>query len=115
MAIFRASMLFFGLFFGLISGLNAFAGAPNPCKKTLDPSCQQICQTCADAGYIVGQAKNGDGFWMDCVRPIITSTPEPAKAASTGHTLPVVDGGLIAKCKAADPGFGMGKAPATPH
>jgi hypothetical protein len=72
--------------------------------------CKEIAEACRQAGFIKGDWKKGDGLWRDCVNPIVqgkTSVPGATKP------LPVVDGKLVADCKAKHPKFGGGKVGST--
>jgi len=94
--------------------LNVYAKQPNCQAKNLGPACQQICSACEGAGFIVGEAKIGDGFWVDCVHPIMTGGAEPAKAVKAGHPLPAAPSGgwasVAAQCQGTNPGWaGTGK------
>lgn len=68
--------------------------------------CKQIKQACEAAGFVKGQAKEGSGLWVDCIKPIMTGTAQPEKASKA---LPTVDAKLVADCKAKHPNFGEGK------
>lgn len=68
-----------------------------------DHPCKAIEQACEQAGFVKGQAKEGTGLWVDCIRPIMTGTAQPAKAKKA---LPSVDASVVAACKAKRPDFG---------
>jgi N-acetylglucosamine-6-sulfatase len=70
--------------------------------------CQQIVAACAEAGFVQGGARTGDGIQVDCVRPIMLGTEQPRRATKP---LPPVDPALIEACKARNPNFGQGIAP----
>lgn len=96
---------------------SAFA-APQPCaNKKLGPACLQICNACQNAGFIVGEANIGDGFWVDCIAPIMTGNPEPAKAVKANHIIPAAPGGnwapVASQCQATNPGWGIPKPKAS--
>lgn len=102
------NLLFFAVIF---LSVNVFAAnQPNCQAKKLGPACQQICSACVGAGFIVGEAKIGDGFWVDCVRPLMTGSAEPAKAVKAGHPLPAAPSGgwgpIASQCQASNPGWG---------
>lgn len=67
-------------------GSVAFAKGPHPANCSKIPStasaCSAICQACAGANFIVGDAREGTGFYVDCAEPIIKNggTHRPAKA-----------------------------------
>jgi hypothetical protein len=82
--------------------LVAFSSAPavfaaprvptNPCPKqhpNIDPSCQQVCQACYQAKFVVGEYRIGDGFWRDCVAPLVTGGQPPRPPTNDGRELPV--------------------------
>jgi arylsulfatase A-like enzyme len=72
-------------------------------------ACAQILAACRDAGFAPG-ATRGARLQVDCVAPIMQgSEPRRAKQA-----LPKVDPRLVADCKAQNPRFGQGRAPAEP-
>src|SRR5579859_5287906 len=63
----------------------------NPCPKqypNIDQSCQQVCQACYEAKYVVGEWNMGDGFWADCVAPLVTGKPAPKATSNDGRELP---------------------------
>jgi hypothetical protein len=102
--------IIFVLAFTFLS-LSVFAAnQPNCTAKKLGPACQQICSACVSAGFIVGEAKIGDGFWVDCVHPLMTGSAEPAKAVKAGHPLPAAPSGgwapVAAQCQASNPNWG---------
>jgi hypothetical protein len=74
-------------------------------KIPKDANCAQIYQACQNAGFIVGEAKEGKGLWMDCVDPIMQGIP-PKKSVLP---LPSVSPQVVASCKAKHPRFGSGK------
>lgn len=67
--------------------------------------CQQIAAACRQAGFVQGGARTGEGIGVDCIRPIMTGTPQPRRASKP---LPQVDPQIVAACKARNPGFGQG-------
>jgi hypothetical protein len=76
----------------------AFAGNPgnrvptNPCPKqfpNIDQSCQAVCEACYEAKYVVGEWNQGDGFWADCVGPLVTGKKPPKATTNDGRELPV--------------------------
>ena len=69
-------------------------------------SCHQILKACEDAGFVKGEYQEGYGLWRDCIDPIMqgkTTVPGASK------TLPSIDAGLVAACKAKNPKFGSGE------
>jgi len=70
--------------------------------------CEQIEQDCKSAGFILGDAKTGNGLWVDCIRPIMRGTGQPSSAKIA---LPQVSPDVVTACKAKHPNFGEGKGP----
>lgn len=68
--------------------------------------CAQIKKACETAGFVKGQAKEGTGLWVDCIKPIMEGTAQPAKAIKA---LPAVDSSIVNDCKVKHPKFGQGK------
>jgi hypothetical protein len=68
--------------------------------------CAQIKQACEQAGFVKGDAKEGNGLWVDCIDPIMQGKPQPKKATKA---LPTVSSTLIAECKAKKANWGEGK------
>jgi len=90
----------------LFLSATAFAEPAQSGKNHEPGPCRQIEKACMDAGFIKGDAKKGDGLWLDCINPLmqgITTVPGATKA------LPAVDPGVVAACKAKHPKFGQGK------
>src|SRR6202045_4483119 len=73
------------------------------------PPCAAIRQVCLNAGFVMNGARAGEGLIVDCVRPIMQGTPQPARASKP---LPAVDPALVEACRAQNPGFGMRNAQA---
>jgi arylsulfatase A-like enzyme len=71
--------------------------------------CAQIAEACRQGGFVRGDAKEGIGLQVDCIRPIMQGTAQPSRA---GKPLPQIDPALVAACKARNPDFGQ--APAQP-
>jgi arylsulfatase A-like enzyme len=81
----------------------------SPPSSAQDP-CAQIAAACRDAGFTPGGARQGTGLRIDCVRPIVEGRAQPPRASKR---LPQVDAGIVAACKAANPGLGRAaEAPA---
>jgi hypothetical protein len=68
--------------------------------------CDEITTACKGAGFIEGDAKKGDGLWVDCVDPIMQGAKQPAKATKP---LPTVSPQVVAACKQKNPKFGEQK------
>ncbi len=60
------------------------------------PACVEIMAVCEQAGFVRGDAKAGDGLFVDCVVPILRGTPQRRRASKP---LPQVDPRLVADCK----------------
>src|SRR5262249_31730107 len=60
------------------------------------PACIEIMASCEQAGFVRGDAKAGDGLFIDCVIPIVRGTPQRPRASKP---LPQIDPKLIADCK----------------
>ena len=97
----RAYSVFF-IFNFLLNGPMAFSDGKirkptNPCLKkypNIDATCQQVCAACFQANFVVGEAKIGDGFWGDCVSPIVTGRKPKLQPSNDGHGIPVLPTGL---------------------
>jgi hypothetical protein len=89
----------------LALGFAALAGAQTPPPKPPGP-CQQIIDACKNAGFIEGDAKNGNGLGMDCIAPIMRDTAQPTDAHIP---LPKVSADIVAACKQRRPNFGEAK------
>jgi len=72
------------------------------------PACVEIMAVCEQAGFVRGDAKAGDGLFVDCVVPILRGTPQRRRASKP---LPQVDARLVAHCKVQNPNFGQRVAP----
>ena len=60
--------------------------------------CTQIEKACHRAGFA-----SGFGMGPDCIRPIMTATPQQQQATKP---LPQIDPQVVAACKQQDPNFG---------
>jgi hypothetical protein len=81
------------------------AGAQTPPPKPPGP-CQQIVEACKSAGFIEGDAKNGNGLGKDCIAPIMRDSAQPPNAQIA---LPKVSADVVAACKQRRPNFGEPK------
>lgn len=45
------------------------------------PACVEIMAVCEQAGFVRGDAKAGDGLFVDCVVPILRGTPQRRRAS----------------------------------
>lgn len=83
----------------------------NPCPQQypgIDSSCQEICEACYKANYVVGEYGFGDGFWVDCVEPLVMNRPPPKPTSSDGREVPKLPTGLestAATCKSKSGAF----------
>jgi hypothetical protein len=91
------------LVIGLALPLAAHAANPAP------GPCEQIAAACKSAGFVEGDYKKGYGLHVDCIKPIMSGTPQPPKA---DKPLPVISAQVVAACKQKNPNFGEGKKPA---
>jgi hypothetical protein len=67
-------------------------------------ACVEIMASCEQAGFVRGDAKAGDGLFIDCVLPIVRGTPQRPRASKP---LPQIDPKLVADCKVQNPNFGQ--------
>jgi hypothetical protein len=67
--------------------------------------CQQVSQACKTAGFVVGKARDGYGYWVHCVNPLMQEVSHPAGSVKP---LPVVPPSVISACKAKAPRWGKG-------
>ena len=67
--------------------------------------CARIRVACTHAGFLPNGAKRGLGIMLDCIRPIMTETPQRKQATKP---LPQIDPQVVAACKERSPNFGKG-------
>lgn len=92
----------------LVVGL-ALPMAAHAANQAAGPGpCQQIATACKNAGFVEGDYKKGYGLHVDCIKPIMSGTPQPPKA---DKPLPVISPQVVAACKQKNPNFGEGKKP----
>jgi hypothetical protein len=65
--------------------------------------CRDIVEACKNAGFVKGDAYEGTGLWLDCVKPIMTGQKNPAAK----KPLPQVEAAKITACKQQRPHFGQ--------
>lgn len=65
--------------------------------------CARITAACSQSGFVPNGAKKGLGIMLDCVRPIMTETPQRKQATKA---LPQIDPKVVAACKERNPNFG---------
>lgn len=70
--------------------------------------CEQLAQACRSAGFILGDYKEGNGLYVDCLTPIMDGTDQPPTAR---FALPEVSPSVVAACKATGSNFGRGREP----
>ncbi len=59
----------------------AVAGlAPADAQQPPPRPCAAIRQVCLNAGFVMNGARAGEGLIVDCIRPIMQGTPQPARA-----------------------------------
>jgi hypothetical protein len=76
-----------------------------PVQSAPRGACAQIRAACTQAGFVLNGANTGTGIVVDCIRPIITGTPQRPRAAKP---LPQIDPQVVIACKNQNPNFGMG-------
>ena len=67
--------------------------------------CARIRAACNQEGFVRNGAKRGLGIMLDCIRPIMTETPQRTQATKA---LPQIDPLVVAACKERNPNFGKG-------
>src|SRR5438132_6476883 len=101
---------------GMMRGKSAILGMPLVGLVTCgtvhaaprQPACVEIMAVCEQAGFVRGDAKAGDGLFVDCVVPILRGTPQRRRASKP---LPQVDPRLVADCKVQHRNLGQRFAP----
>lgn len=95
------------LFAGVATPVTAApaSGSTNTTTPKQGP-CEQIVQACKSAGFVLGDAKEGNGLIVDCIRPIMNGAAQPTKAKLA---LPQVSSSTIAECRTKRPNFGEPK------
>jgi arylsulfatase A-like enzyme len=78
-------------------------------------ACRQVRKACLGAGFVQGGAREGNGVQKDCVEPLVSGRPPPARST---RPLPHVAPDVLAICREADgpPGSNIpaATAPAPP-
>jgi hypothetical protein len=87
------------------------AAQPTPAQPVATQSkggrpCAQITVACKKAGFAALGTKKGVGIVLDCIRPIMQSTPQRKDATKP---LPQIDPQLVAACKEQNPKFGTAR------
>jgi hypothetical protein len=81
---------------------------PVPTQSVPWHPCAKITAACSQAGFVPNGAKTGVGIEVDCIRPIMASTPQRAQATKA---LPQVDPQVVQECRERNPDFGMDGGP----
>jgi hypothetical protein len=83
-----------------------------PVQSAPTKPCAQITAACTQAGFVSKGANMGVGIIVDCIRPMMTGTPQRKRATKP---LPQIDPQVVVACKNQNPNFGMrGGAKAQP-
>ena len=99
----RAATITLGLVGLLFSGTFSVSLAQGPVPLPWHP-CAKITAACTQAGFFPNGAKTGAGIEIDCIQPIMASTPQRAQATKS---LPQVDPQVVQACRVRNPDFGM--------
>jgi|ERR1700757_3269771 hypothetical protein len=67
--------------------------------------CARIRAACNQADFVRGGATSGRDIMLDCIRPIMTETPQRKQATKA---LPQIDPLVVAACRERYPNFGKG-------
>jgi hypothetical protein len=86
----------------------SLAQVPVPTQPVPWHPCAKIAVACTQAGFFPNGAKTGVGIEVDCIRPIMASTPQRAQATKA---LPQVDPQIVQACRERNPQFGMDGGP----
>src|SRR5262249_25869189 len=78
-----------------------------PAQTAPTKPCAQVRASFTQAGFVPNGANTGVGIVMDCIRPIMTGTPQRKRATKP---LPQIDPQVVVACKKQNPNFGMGGA-----
>src|SRR5499427_9064382 len=81
---------------------------PNPAQAAATKPvswnpCARIRAACNQAGFVRNGAKRGLGIMLDCIRPIMTETPQRMQATKA---LPHIDPQTVVACRQRNPNFG---------
>jgi len=96
------------LFSGAFSVSLAQVHQPVPTQSVPWHPCAKITAACTQAGFVLNGAKTGVGIEVDCIRPIMASTPQRAQATKP---LPQVDPNVVQACRVRNPDFVMDGGP----
>ncbi|HLH95341.1 MAG TPA: L,D-transpeptidase [Xanthobacteraceae bacterium] len=78
-------------------------GIAAPRQAGAQGACEQIRQSCLEAGFVAGGVKFGVGILVDCIAPIMQGTAQSPRAR---RALPQIDPELVAACASLRPAFG---------
>jgi hypothetical protein len=78
-----------------------------PAQTAPTKPCTQVRASCTQAGFVPNGGNMGVGIVVDCIRPIMTGTPQRKRATKP---LPQIDPQVVVACKNQNPNFGMGGA-----
>jgi hypothetical protein len=92
----------------LFTGSLALSAEIVPTQSVPWHPCAKITAACSQAGFVPNGAKAGVGIAVDCIRPIMASTPQRAQATKA---LPQVDPQVVQACRERNPEFGMDGGP----
>jgi hypothetical protein len=92
-----------------LTGLAPADAQPAPPPQPQQPPqqvrpCAAVRMTCEQAGFVRQGRRDGLGIVTDCIRPIMTGTPQRKRAA---RPLPAIDPAIVAACKARNPNYGL--------
>jgi hypothetical protein len=97
----------------LIYSFLQLACASSKLEATTLAPCHQIDVACRQAGFVVGKAGQGFGYWVHCVNPLIQGVAHPIGAIKP---LPIIDSEVIQACRLKVPTWGRGQVGyAVPH
>jgi hypothetical protein len=75
--------------------------------------CARIRAACNHVGFVRKGTKSGRDIMLDCIRPIMTKTPQRKQATKA---LPQIDPLIVAACRGRNPNFGKsGRAKPQPN
>jgi hypothetical protein len=90
----------------LFTGSLALSAETVPTQPAPWHPCAKIAAACTQAGFLPNGAKTGVGIEVDCIRPIMASTPQRAQATKA---LPHPQ--VVQACRERNPEFGMDGGP----
>jgi hypothetical protein len=104
----RPTTITLSLISALFTGSLAQSAEIVPAQSVPWHPCAKITAACTQAGFFPNGAKVGVGIEVDCIRPIMASTPQRAQATKP---LPSLDPQVVRACKERNPNFGMDGGP----